>query len=324
VPAFSQPISLEARPALRWSLLAHALLLSVLAGLPIASPEPATAARPATPVFLVAPPSLPQARPPRPHVVRYRPPPNWSAPAMHSAKREPAALPPPRVEVPAPAPVAIPMPPPIPAAAPPASPVFAGIPITARPALRAALPVHTGSFAETPAASQPGPPPRDAARVGGFEAAGVKFGRDRGQGGRGTVTAAGSSFVPATLEQRRHQPNGAAIVGGFAGVGIETPAARPQPRPEKAHSAPVEILFKPRPAYTPEARRLKVEGEVLLEALFAASGRVQVLRVVRGLGHGLDENAVLAAHRIRFRPAEQDGRRIDSTATIHVTFQLAY
>jgi TonB family protein len=87
---------------------------------------------------------------------------------------------------------------------------------------------------------------------------------------------------------------------------------------------PVEILFKPHPLYAPEARRLKIEGEVLVELLFAASGEARVLRVVRGLGHGLDENAIEAAHAIRFRPAKRGGEPTDSTAIVHIIFQLAY
>jgi len=85
-----------------------------------------------------------------------------------------------------------------------------------------------------------------------------------------------------------------------------------------------EILFKPRPAYTDEARRLRIEGEVLLEVLFAASGEARVLRTLRGLGHGLDESAIAAAHEIRFRPARRGDAPVDSSAVVHIVFQVAY
>jgi TonB family protein len=87
---------------------------------------------------------------------------------------------------------------------------------------------------------------------------------------------------------------------------------------------PVEILSKPRPAYTEEARRLQIEGEALVEVLFAASGEARVVRVMRGLGHGLDEAAVAAARGIRFRPAQREGGSVDSSAVVHIVFQLAY
>ena len=65
----------------------------------------------------------------------------------------------------------------------------------------------------------------------------------------------------------------------------------------------VEITYKPNPVYTDEARNLKLEGEVLLEVEFAANGQLHVNRVVRGLGHGLDEAAIAAANKMRFKPA---------------------
>jgi TonB family protein len=86
----------------------------------------------------------------------------------------------------------------------------------------------------------------------------------------------------------------------------------------------VEITFKPQPVYTDEARSLKLEGEVLLEVLFTANGTLHVNRVVRGLGHGLDEAAIAAANKMRFKPALRMGQPVDSTAVVHVLFQIAY
>jgi TonB family protein len=86
---------------------------------------------------------------------------------------------------------------------------------------------------------------------------------------------------------------------------------------------PAEILSKPTPVYTQEARSLKIEGEVLLEVVLQASGNLRVLRVVHGLGHGLDDNAVKAAEQIRFKPATRNGQPADSTVVLHIIFQLA-
>ena len=58
--------------------------------------------------------------------------------------------------------------------------------------------------------------------------------------------------------------------------------------------------------------------------MFNANGQLHVKRVVRGLGHGLDENAVAAADKMRFKPALRAGIPVDSTAIVHVVFQLAY
>jgi TonB family protein len=86
----------------------------------------------------------------------------------------------------------------------------------------------------------------------------------------------------------------------------------------------VEVLYKPQPAYTEAARQNKIEGAVTLEVLFAAAGDVRILRLLQGLGDGLDENAMRAARQIRFRPAERDGEAVDSVATVQIRFQLAY
>src|SRR5262249_54982799 len=83
---------------------------------------------------------------------------------------------------------------------------------------------------------------------------------------------------------------------------------------------PVEILFKPTPAYTDEARALKLEGDVVLEVEFCASKTVRVIRVVRGLGHGLDESAARAAGQIKFKPAQANGQPVDFRATLHIVF----
>jgi TonB family protein len=85
---------------------------------------------------------------------------------------------------------------------------------------------------------------------------------------------------------------------------------------------PIEILDKPKPAYTAEARTEKIEGTVLLDVIFAATGEVHVLGVVRGLGHGLDQNAIDAARRIRFTPALQSGTPVDQHVTLHVVFEI--
>ena len=87
-------------------------------------------------------------------------------------------------------------------------------------------------------------------------------------------------------------------------------------------TTPVEILSKPKPVYTPEARNLHLEGEVSLDVIFSASGSVQILRVVQGLGHGLDEAAQNAATRIRFKPGTRDGAPVDTRATIRIVFEL--
>src|ERR1700677_3459665 len=85
----------------------------------------------------------------------------------------------------------------------------------------------------------------------------------------------------------------------------------------------IEVISKPPVQYTSEARQLRIQGDVVLRVTFTAAGQVVVQGVMRGLGHGLDEEARRVAQQIRFRPATKNGQAVDSTTTITITFQLA-
>lgn len=83
-----------------------------------------------------------------------------------------------------------------------------------------------------------------------------------------------------------------------------------------------EIQFKPRPQYTEEGRVNKITGVVVVRALFTSDGRVTNPTIIRGLGYGLDEKAIEAALKIKFRSALRDGRPASVWLTIEVQFQL--
>ncbi len=133
------------------------------------------------------------------------------------------------------------------------------------------------------------------------------FGSPDGGGGNGT----GGNGHGGTVK-----------TGGFGETTTAAPVQTQRARPTTPTTTPVEILSKPRPVYTAEARSLHLEGEIALEVVFSASGAVQVIRVVQGLGHGLDQAAEQAASQIRFHPGTRDGAPVDTKATIHIMFQL--
>jgi len=136
--------------------------------------------------------------------------------------------------------------------------------------------------------------------------------------GNGMATGDGSGNLSAS------RGTGTVRQGGFGDANVSVPASvRSRAAEEAAKTLPAEILSKPTPVYTEEARKLRVEGEVLLEVVLEASGQLRVVRVVRGLGHGLDESAIRAAEQIRFKPALHDGQSTDSTVLLHIIFQLA-
>jgi len=131
----------------------------------------------------------------------------------------------------------------------------------------------------------------------------------------------GVAIAPAAGNSARSEVR----AGGFAAAEVNSEVARPKENVEAAPAVQaVVILEKPNPVYTEEARRLGLEGEVLIQVVFPASGPVRVIRVTKSLGHGLDEAAVRAAQQIRFKPALQQGRAVDFPATVHIVFQLAF
>lgn len=162
-----------------------------------------------------------------------------------------------------------------------------------------------------------------AATLGSFdmpEGTGTGNGTGGAKGVKGTIASAG--FGNGIAQQPNTSRNGQVQASGF---GAQEVAAAPKHVVEDsaAPTAQVEILYKPKPVYTDEARKLNIEGEVLLEVIFGANGELHVNRVVRGLGHGLDEAAISATNKIRFKPAQRNGSAVDSLAIVHVTFQMA-
>jgi TonB family protein len=156
-------------------------------------------------------------------------------------------------------------------------------------------------------------------------------GTGNGSGGakgiKGTIASAGfgNGIAQGGQGDGRSNGRGATVqTAGFAEQQVTRGGMRQQQAATGPATAPVEILSKPNPVYTEEARRLRLEGEVLLEVMFGANGQLHVNRVVRGMGHGLDEAAIEAANKMRFKPAQHYNQPIDSTATVHVVFQLAY
>jgi TonB family protein len=82
------------------------------------------------------------------------------------------------------------------------------------------------------------------------------------------------------------------------------------------------LLFKVEPEYSEEARKAKVQGTVLLAIEVDRSGRAQNVRVVRSLGVGLDEKAIEAVRKWKFKPGYRAGKPVTVGATIEVNFRL--
>jgi TonB family protein len=86
-------------------------------------------------------------------------------------------------------------------------------------------------------------------------------------------------------------------------------------------SAP-QAISAPDPGYTEEARRAKKQGTCVLWLIVDAAGHPRDLKVVRGLGLGLDEKALEAVKQWRFQPALKDGKPVDVQISVEVEFHL--
>jgi protein TonB len=140
------------------------------------------------------------------------------------------------------------------------------------------------------AAVMPGAPPSNGTGSG----AGIGSGSGGGVGvGHGPGVGAGS---------------GGGIGGGVykVGGGISAPQA----------------ISAPDPDYTEEARRAKKQGTCVLWLIVDAAGHPRDIKVVRGLGLGLDAKALEAVRQWRFQPALKDGKPVDVQISVEVEFHL--
>jgi len=80
--------------------------------------------------------------------------------------------------------------------------------------------------------------------------------------------------------------------------------------------------YCPDPEYSKEARKKKYEGVVVLSVVVTTEGKATNIQVTKGPGLGLDEKAVDAVRKWRFKPAMKDGKPVPTKVPIEVTFRL--
>lgn len=85
--------------------------------------------------------------------------------------------------------------------------------------------------------------------------------------------------------------------------------------------APVPI-YRVEPGYTEAARRGRIEGVVILEAIIDADGHVHDVRVLKALPEGLDDEAIAAVRQWKFRPGTRDGQPVPVIFTLTINFRL--
>ncbi len=83
-----------------------------------------------------------------------------------------------------------------------------------------------------------------------------------------------------------------------------------------------QVIFNPEPSFSDEARKAKAQGIVLLLLVVGKDGHPYNIRVGQSLGMGLDEKAVEAVNRWRFRPATLNGQPVATEIAVQVDFHL--
>jgi periplasmic protein TonB len=161
------------------------------------------------------------------------------------------------------------------------------------------------------------------------------------------AAAAAPAPVAAPAAQNDHQPSAFADLGisldssSSDGIAVPVAATKPQaptmlaavaPRAPKVlvatHEQCLEEVKKATPErivkaeYSEEARLAEIEGRVRLELLIDEGGAVTQVKVLSGLGHGLDDQAILAAKKMHFRPATHCGKAVPSSFILATRFAL--
>jgi TonB family protein len=94
-----------------------------------------------------------------------------------------------------------------------------------------------------------------------------------------------------------------------------------EPEPANANLKPI-ILYAAKATYSERARQNRVRGTVSVSAVFSVRGEVINVKILKGLPDGLNDEAIGAAQRIRFLPAEKDGKPVNVRMTMEFTFDL--
>ena len=289
---------------------------------------------------------FPTTPPPEPIKMKMPPPPKVEQPKLPEVKLDAPKINMPKVE-PKPEPKPIQMEtkavlPEVKAAKPavilapqPKAALTAAAPAQVAQAHPSTAPVHFGeTFGVTPnpSATRPATVAAIGNPYGGNEGPAVAPRGVVGSAGIGNGTRSGSNVGVVGKVASAGIPGGTGSATPSYGSGKVASAGIPQMQaavapapavPQVIRSTNLEVISKPPVQYTSEARALKVEGDVVLRVTFTAAGQVLVQSVVKGLGHGLDEEARRVAQQIRFHPATRNGQAVDTTTNITITFQLA-
>lgn len=118
----------------------------------------------------------------------------------------------------------------------------------------------------------------------------------------------------------------ASSTGSDVGYGATSTLGDPSPdassRTEGTTSEGLVIVTKPRPGYTEAARHANIQGTVMLRVTFLSNGGIGSVSVVKGLTHGLTEQAIAASKKMAFLPSIYNGKPVTVTKQVEYTFSI--
>src|ERR1700727_1261471 len=91
---------------------------------------------------------------------------------------------------------------------------------------------------------------------------------------------------------------------------------------EISHTTEPKVIHTVPPEYTKEALEAKLQGVVVLSAVVSIDGSVTEIKLVRGLGKGLEENAIKCVGQWRFAPGSSHGEPVPRKVFLEVNFRL--
>jgi len=82
------------------------------------------------------------------------------------------------------------------------------------------------------------------------------------------------------------------------------------------------IIYQPEPEFSEEARKAKFQGIVLVGLIVDQTGKPQSVHLIRGVGMGLDENAIAAVKQYKFKPGTENGKPVATFLNVEVNFEI--
>jgi TonB family protein len=129
-----------------------------------------------------------------------------------------------------------------------------------------------------------------------------------------TVSLAGSIFFDILAQSRWTEMRTLALIAVVSVCPIFTQ--------ELSRVRPPTIISKIEPQYSEEARKAGLQGTVLLKIVVDPDGKPTDPKVLRSLGLGLDEQAIVAVNNWQFQPGVKDGQPVPVQAQVEVNFRL--